>query len=77
MIAVLSSFIVQHIQSNERFRNGRFEFSASREVFCEYYILSCMSLFSCLLLLVLVLDVFVSVHEFVYTQTLVDVCDML
>ena len=53
MIVLFSPFIFQHIQSNERSRNGRFAFWASGEVFCErLYIRVVMHVFlSCLLLL--------------------------
>ena len=53
MIALFSSFMVQHIQSNERSRNGRFAFSASTENFCKrLYIHVVMHGFlSCILLL--------------------------
>ena len=53
MIAMFSPFIVQHIQSNELSRNGRFAFSAFREVFYDrLYILTCCQ--ACLSLMLIV-----------------------
>ena len=74
MIALFSPFIVQHIQSNECSRNGRFAFSTSREVFCDrLYIREVMLIFLSCLLLLFRCSCDVYMYVFVYTQTLVDV----
>ena len=53
LIAQFSPFIVQHIESNERSRDGKFLFSPSREDFCDrlYMCIPIHVFSSCLLLL--------------------------
>ena len=77
LIALFSPFIVLHIYSNEHSRNGRFTFSASRELFRDRVYACCHACLSLMLIVVVqMFDVFVSVYGFVYTQTLVDVDDL-